>query len=124
MGGERSRCWDMAGIDGGWCVGLRSRCNVSYGQSQFWCTCASEARVPRTGPVRGGDYRDVGELLDAVHLGEQLRKHSLADTAGLAALLALGRQRVNLVEEDDCRRRLPVQNSGKIAAKTVNSKKK
>ena len=49
--------------------------------------------------------QDVVHLLDAVHLGEQLVDHAVADARRVARERApFARERVDLVEDDDLRR--------------------
>ncbi len=60
--------------------------------------------VDRLGAVGRGDHDDVGARLQPVHQGQQLRDEALL---GLARdLAALGRDRIDLVDEHDRRRRL------------------
>ncbi|BAT05417.1 Os08g0413050, partial [Oryza sativa Japonica Group] len=65
-------------------------------------------RVDDVRPVGGADdeHRLLG--VDAVHLGEQLVEHAVRRAAGVAdAVAALDGDGVELVEEEDARRRLP-----------------
>ena len=65
---------------------------------------AAQRLVERFGPVGGGDDDEVLPRFDPVHQRQQLRDQPFL---GLAAdLAALGRDRVDLVDEDDRRRRL------------------
>jgi hypothetical protein len=62
----------------------------------------TKGRIDRVGAVSGGHDNDVGARLHAVHQGEQLRNDTTLDLA--VSLVTLGRNRVDLVDEDDGRR--------------------
>ena len=63
---------------------------------------APQRLVDRLGPVGRGDDDRVLPRLDAVEQGQQLRDQPLLGLAG--DLAALGRDRIDLVDEDDRRR--------------------
>ena len=65
---------------------------------------AAKRLVDRFGPVGGGDDDGVLPRLDAVEQGQQLGDQALLGLAG--DLAALGRDRIDLVDEDDRRRGL------------------
>ena len=65
---------------------------------------AAERLVDRFGPVGRGDDDGVLPRLDAVEQGQQLGDEALLGLAG--DLAALGRDRIDLVDEDDRRRAL------------------
>ena len=68
---------------------------------------AQQRRVEDVGPVRRGDEDDVVLHLEAVHLDEQLVQRLLALVVAAAeAGAAMAADRVDLVHEDDARRRL------------------
>ena len=60
--------------------------------------------VQRVRPVGGGDHHDVGARVEPVHQRQQLRDQPLFRLARRAG--ALGRDRIDLVHEDDRRRGL------------------
>ena len=65
---------------------------------------AAKRFVERFGPVGRGDHHRVLPRLDPVEQGQQLRDQPLFGLAG--DLAALGRDRIDLVDEDDRRRGL------------------
>ena len=68
---------------------------------------AQQRRIEHVGPVRRGDQDDARVLIEAVHLDEQLVERLLALVVAAAeAGAALAADRVDLVDEDDARRRL------------------
>ena len=68
---------------------------------------AQQRRVEDVGPVRGGDQDDVVLHLEAVHLDEQLVQRLLALVVAAAETrAAVTADGVDLVHEDDARRRL------------------
>ncbi len=64
---------------------------------------AAQGRVQRVGDVGGGDDDDVAARFQAVHQGQELGHHAALHLAVAAHLLALGRDGVDLVDEDDGR---------------------
>ena len=63
--------------------------------------------IEHVGPVRRGDQNDAGVLIEPVHLDEQLVERLFALVVPAAeAGAALAADRVDLVDEDDARRRL------------------
>ena len=64
-----------------------------------------QRRVDQVGPVGRAEHDDVAQRLDAVELGEQRGDHPVGDP-GVEALPAPRRQRVDLVEEHQRRRRI------------------
>ena len=67
-------------------------------------TRAQERRIDEVHPVRRRDDRDVVELLEPVHLGEDLGNDALGDL-GVLGTAADRCDRIDFVEEDDARRR-------------------
>ena len=66
---------------------------------------AQQRRVEDVGAVRGGDQDDVGALIEAVHLDEELVQGLLAFVVAAAdAAAAVAAHGVDLVDEDDGRR--------------------
>jgi hypothetical protein len=65
---------------------------------------AAQRLVDRVGPVGGGDHHDVGRGFQPVHQRQQLGDQPLFRLA--RHLRALGRDRIDLVDEDDRRRGL------------------
>mmetsp|Transcript_21145 Transcript_21145/g.36300 ORF Transcript_21145/g.36300 Transcript_21145/m.36300 type:complete len:231 (-) Transcript_21145:456-1148(-) len=69
-----------------------------------------KGRVERVGSVGGHDHLDVHRLVEAVHLVEQLQQDPLHLPVGARLRVEpLGRNGVNLVDEDDRRGVLPSQ---------------
>ena len=67
---------------------------------------AQQCRVEQIGPVRRAYDKHVvpsssSRRGDAIELGEELRDDAVHDAARVAVCAALGRDRVELVEEDD-----------------------
>ena len=59
----------------------------------------TEGRVDRVRTVRGADDDHLPSALQTVHQSEQLRDHALLDLA--IRLITLGRNGVQLIDEDD-----------------------
>ena len=66
---------------------------------------AAQRRVERVGNVGGGDEDHLPARFEAVHQGEQLRDDAAFDLALARHLLALRRDGVDLVDEDDGKER-------------------